>query len=367
MTSLPTDKPAVMEGGGSYNRHAGVPAGGANLAIPFLERAVRSMALGGGDQPIVIADYGSSQGKNSLAPLRVAIQGLRGRVGPRRSILVVHVDQHANDFNTLFDVLHNDPERYTRDDPNVFPSAIGRSFYETIFPPQYVDLGWCSYAAIWLSRIPARIPGHFISLAATGAVRAAFERQGAEDWRLFLSQRTLELRPGGRLVVVLPGRNDDGVAGFEPLFNLANDVLSEMVCEGLVPAEERAQMVLGNYGRRRAELLDPFRQDGQFQGLSVEHCDLSELPDATWADFQRDSNKEVLASRRAAFFRAIFVPSLASAIPDPARRLSFADHLEQKLKQRLAVDPAPLHSFVQTMVLAKAASTSGTVAAADQK
>jgi len=84
MTSLPTDKPAVMEGGGSYNRHAGVPAGGANLAIPFLERAVRSLALGGGDQPIVIADYGSSQGKNSLAPLRVAIQGLRGRVGPRR-------------------------------------------------------------------------------------------------------------------------------------------------------------------------------------------------------------------------------------------------------------------------------------------
>lgn len=212
--------------------------------------------------------------------MRSAIRCLRTRVGSDRPVIVVHIDQHANDFNTLFDVLHNDPERYSLEDPNVFPSAIGRSFYETVFPPQYVDLGWCSYAAIWLRRIPARIPGHFVSLAATGAVRAAFERQGAEDWKLFLSQRAVELRPGGRLVVVLPGLSDEGVAGFEPLFNLANEALSEMVGEGLIPAEEPEQMVLGNYGRRRSQLLDPFRRDGQFQGLTVEHCDLSQLPDA---------------------------------------------------------------------------------------
>jgi hypothetical protein len=349
-----------MEGGGSYNRHAGLPSGGASQALPFLEQAVRNLALGGGDEPVVIADYGSSQGKNSLVPVRAAIQGLRARVGPQRPILVVHIDQHANDFNTLFDVLHNDPERYSLDDSNVFPSAIGRSFYENVFPPRHVDLGWSSYAAIWLSRIPARIPGHFISVAATGAARTAFERQGAEDWKLFLSQRAVELRPGGRLVVVLPGVSDDGAVGLEPLFNLANAVLSEMVSEGLLSAEERAQMVLANHARRRSELLDPFRQDGKFQGLTVEHCDLSPLPDAAWADFERDGNKEALVSGRAAFFRAIFVPSLAWAIPDPARRLSFANHMEQKLKQRLAAGPASLHSFVQTMVLAKTTSTAGT-------
>jgi hypothetical protein len=197
MTDLATAKPAAMEGGGSYNRHAGVPAGGANLALPFLEQAVQNLALGGGDEPVVIADYGSSQGKNSLAPVRAAIRGLRTRVGLQRSILVVHIDQYTSDFNTLFDVLHNDPERYSLDDPNVFPSAIGRSFYETVFPQHHVDLGWCCYAAIWLSRIPARIPGHIVSLAAPGTVRAAFDRQGAEDWSLFLSLRAIELRPGG--------------------------------------------------------------------------------------------------------------------------------------------------------------------------
>ncbi len=59
----------VMEGGGSYNRNARIPAGGGNLALPFLEQAVQNITLDRGDEPIVIADYGSSQGKNSLAPI----------------------------------------------------------------------------------------------------------------------------------------------------------------------------------------------------------------------------------------------------------------------------------------------------------
>jgi hypothetical protein len=40
-------------------------------------RAVRNIVLDPGDEPVVIADYGSSQGKNSLAPMRIAIRNLR--------------------------------------------------------------------------------------------------------------------------------------------------------------------------------------------------------------------------------------------------------------------------------------------------
>jgi len=343
----------VMEGSGSYNLHAKVPSGGGSLALPYLEKAARSLTVRPGTDPLVIADYGSSQGKNSLAPMRAAIRCLRSRVGNDRAVMVVHVDQHANDFNTLFDVLHNDSERYAADDPNVFPFAIGRSFYENVFPQEQVDLGWCSYAAVWLRQIPALIPGHFISVASTGQVRAAFDLQVADDWKLFLSLRARELRTGGRLVVVLPGLSDEGVTGFEPLFHLANELLGEMVDEGIVGADERKRMVLGSHPRRRAQLLEPFAQESQFQSLTVECCELFELPDAAWIDFQLDGNVESLGSRHAAFFRAIFVPSLASVISDAGRRLAFADHLEQKLKERLCEQPAPLHSFVQTMVLAK--------------
>jgi hypothetical protein len=343
----------VMEGGGAYNLHGKVPAGGGTLALPYLEKAARSCTLLPGGDPIVIADYGSSQGKNSLAPMRAAIRCLRARVGCERPITVVHVDQHANDFNTLFDVLHSDPERYSIHDRNVFPCAVGRSFYENVFPREQVDLGWCSYAAVWLSRIPALIPGHFVSLASTGNVRAAFDRQAVNDWRLFLSLRERELRHGGRLVVVLPGLNDDGVSGFEPLFNCANAVLEELVEETVISDDERKRMVLGTYPRRRAQLLEPFSTNGKFQSLSIEHCELFDLPDAAWADYQRDGNMQAFGSRHAAFFRAIFVPSLASTIEDAGRRQAFANCLEQKMKQRLSERPTPLHSFVQVMVLAK--------------
>jgi SAM dependent carboxyl methyltransferase len=347
----------VMEGGGSYNRHARVPAGGGNLALPFLERAAKQITLDGSDQPIVIADYGASQGKNSLAPMRAAIMALRARIGPDRPIFVVHIDQAANDFNTLFDVLHHDPERYCVDDPNIFPSAIGRSFYQSVFPREYVHLGWSSYAAVWLSRIPMLIPGHFVALASTGDVCQAFERQAADDWKCFLSLRTSELRPGGRLMVVLPGRNDDGLTGFEPLFSHAESALEEMIAEGTITDDECGRMVLGAYPRRKCELLAPFSAEGRFLGLTVEHYELFGLPDAAWADYEWDANKELLAERHAGFFRSIFVPSLACALTDSGKKQFFADVLDKKLKRRMADEPTPFHSFVQTMVLAKQDAT----------
>jgi hypothetical protein len=351
-----TTSHGVMEGNGAYNKHAKLQAGGAALALPLLESAVRKMTLDPGDSPVVIADYGSSQGKNSLAPMRVAIDVLRTRLGPNRSIVVAHVDLPANDFNTLFQILDTDPDRYSVDEPNVFPCAIGRSFYGAVFPPHHVTLGWSSYAAVWLSRIPMAIPGHFFVLGSAGSVRAAFDRQGAEDWEAFLSLRARELRRGGRLVVVLPAVDEDGSSGFKELMDHANGALAEVVQEGAITADERARMVLGSYPRRRRDLLAPFIRDGQFRHLIVEQCDVTELEDAAWADYRRDGNEEALASKQALFFRSTFVPSLASALArsrDAERCRAFGDRFQEGLKRRLAHQPAAIRSLVATIVLAK--------------
>jgi hypothetical protein len=356
MSAISMTYHGVMEGKGAYNRHARLPAGGMALALPCLEKAVQDIELDCGDQPVVIADYGSSQGKNSLAPMRVAIENLRPRLGPNHPILVFHIDQPSNDFNTLFEVLDADPDAYALDEPSVFPCAIGKSFYKNVLPSNSVHLGWCSYAAVWLSRIPARIPDHFIPLRSTGPERAAFQRQAAQDWEAFLSLRAAELRSGGRLVVVLPARNDDDVTGFEGLMDHANAVLAEMVGEGAIRADERERMVLGTYPRRKSDLLAPFQADSRFQGLTVECCELISLADSAWGEYERDGNKQALATKHALFFRSIFVPSLALGLTeahDPEQRRLFADQFENGLKGRLANQPAPLHSFVEAMVLAK--------------
>jgi long-chain acyl-CoA synthetase len=344
---------AVMEGGGSYNAHAKSQATGGILGLPFLEQAVREIAIPEGNDPIAIADYGSSQGKNSLLPMRTAIRALRARVGLDRPITVTHIDQPENDFNTLFDVLHRDPDRYALDDPNVFPSAIGRSFYEQLFPPHSVDLGWSSHAAMWLSRIPTFVTSHFRGDRGTAAESTAFRRQGAQDWERFLSLRATELRPGGRLLLVLVGLDDQGKTGYQALLDEANEVLVAMVSEGAIRAEERGRMIVASCPRRTRELLAPFERDGQFQGLSVTCCEFLTVKDPSWAAYEQDGNKEALASERAKLFRATFAPSLACGLNDPATSGAFAEHLEKALARRLMDKLLRCDHFVQMLILAK--------------
>jgi SAM dependent carboxyl methyltransferase len=73
-----------------------------------------------------------------------------------------------------------------------------------VVPPSSVHVAWSAYAAMWISRIPVLIPGHFAFPRSTCAVRAQFEQQAAHDWQCFLRLRARELRPGGCLVLCVP-------------------------------------------------------------------------------------------------------------------------------------------------------------------
>jgi SAM dependent carboxyl methyltransferase len=348
---------AVMEGGGAYNKYAKPQAQGIGSALPLFEQMLRDTAIDDSDRPVVIADYGSSQGKNSLAPMRLAIQTVRARLDPRRPVVIYHVDQASNDFNALFRALDSDPDRYTVDEHNVFSCAIGRSFYASVLPPETVDIGWSSYAVVWLSRIPTPIPGHFHSARSTGAVRAEFDRQGVQDWESFLSLRAKELRPGGHLMVVLPSVANGGeLPGFLDLLDQASIVLAEMVAQGAITSDERARMVLGSYARTRRELLAPFAAQGTFRQLIVEHCETLVPVDTAWVNYQHDGDQEILATTYTQFFRSTFMPSLASALAgssDAGVVREFGNRLEAGLRQRMTNRPAPLGLLVEVIVVAK--------------
>jgi S-adenosylmethionine-dependent carboxyl methyltransferase len=349
---------AAMEGKGSYNRHSLIPSGGGALALPHLKGAVAEASLDPFDRPIVIADYGSSQGRNSLAPIRSAIDGIRTRVGPDRPILVYHADQPSNDFNSLFELLDASPDRYSRDDPNIFPCAIGRSFYEQVLPPNSVHVGWSSYAAMWVRRVPAPIPGHFFFARSTGKVRAAWEDQGVRDWESFLAVRARELQPGGCLVVSVPGADENGASAFEGIMDHANAELAAMVDEGAITAEERSRMALNVWPRRRTDLIAPFAKEGRFQSLILKESETCLLRDPAWEAYEADQDTEALATKHAMFFRSVFTPTLASYLDkaragDPSGSPAFGDRLTGGLRRRLAASPAPIHSLVQIVVAAK--------------
>jgi hypothetical protein len=351
MSETPLQPTGGMESGGAYNRYATVQAAGALTPMQLLETTARDCDLSG-DGPIVIVDYGSSQGRNSLPPMRAAIEALRARAGPDRPIWVYHEDLPLNDFNALFAVVATDPDSYLRNRQNVFASAIARSFYEPVLPANSVHLGWSSYAAQWFSRIPTTIPDHFAPSLAKGETRAAFEAQGAVDWARFLALRSEELRRGGKLVVAVPGMEENGATGFERLANDANGSIAQMVNDGLIAADERARIVVGAIPRRRSELLAPFARHGRFHGLEAEHCQLYPVDDLAWLKYKEDGFAEALAATRAAFFRVTFGPSLAGVL-SPERRPDFLNALESGIKRRQADHPAPMNTFVAAIVVAK--------------
>jgi hypothetical protein len=350
-------RPAPMEGHGVYNRSSRVQAAGLSPAVPLLGHAARTVALSAAPQPIVIADYGSSEGHNSLDPLVVAISVLRERVGPERAISIVHTDLPDNDFSALFRMLTTDPNSYLRGDPAVFTSAVGRSFYEQILPASSVTLAWSSWAIQWLSRVPAAIPDQVqVAYSRDAAVRAAFARQAAEDWRTFLVHRGCELRPGGRLVVLTMAVDESGNFGYRPLLEAMYSALVDLVEEGFVRAEEAQRMAIPTVGRSRADLLEPFVKNGSFAELSIEQLEVFLGEDRIWDEFECGGDARAFGARWAAFSRASVFPTLAAGLEagrDDPRAVTFVDRLEAKVTERLAAAPERMLIPLGKMLLAK--------------
>ncbi len=345
-----------MEGHGGYNRRSQVQAASLSPALSMLQAAARIVDLPAGPQPIVIADYGSSQGHNSLVPIGAAINVLRERIGPERPISAVHTDLPGNDFTALFQTLQNDPNSYLRNDSAVFASAIGSSFYEQILPSNSVTLGWSSWAVQWLSRAPGSIPDHVqVAFSNDAPTRAAFHRQAAEDWARFLLMRGRELRPGARLAVMTMAVDENGEFGYRPLLKAMYDALVAMANIGFIRAEELHSMAIPTVGRSRDDFLAPFGESGRFGGLSVEEAEVFIGEDHIWSEFEQHGDARAFGSKWAAFSRASVFPTLAESLVDggDSRRSAFIDRLEADTAMRIEAAPERMLIPLGKMLVAK--------------
>ena len=175
------DGAGVMARGGFYNAHSQPQHSAAEFGLALFEQAAASVPLPAAGEPLVIADYGAAQGRNSLGPMRAAIAAIRARAGGTLPISVVHTDIPGNDFSALFTLLATSPQSYLAGAPDVCAYAAGRSFYQRLFAPAQVGLGWSAIAVHWLSAAPAKVPGHIWAPRGNPEVQAAFARQSAED------------------------------------------------------------------------------------------------------------------------------------------------------------------------------------------
>src|SRR5262245_26616182 len=295
-------RPAPMEKGGAYNRSSSVQASGLLPAVSLLEEAARVVPLPAFPQVPLIADYGASEGRNSLLPIALALARLRERVGNERALFVVHADLPDNDFSALFETLANDPDSYLRSDAAAFPVAVGRSYFEQILPANSVSLGWSSWAIQWLSRVPAAIPDHVqVAYSNDSEARTAFALQASEDWATFLAMRSRELCPGGRIVVITMATDDHGDFGYRPVLDAIVGSLHDLVAEGVVQEAEVRRMVIPTFGRTKAQFAEPFATSERFEGLSLARLDVFYGEDRIWKQFELDRDARAFGAQWAAF------------------------------------------------------------------
>lgn len=346
--------PFVMVGGDYYNRHSQCQQNAIQFGLPLLERAIQAIPLPDPGSVMLVADYGSSEGKNSVEVMREVVKLIRRRAPESIPIAIVHNDQPANDFRSLFTRVDKAPDSYLHTSPNVFCYASGHSFFERVFPPLQVSLGWSSIAVHWLSSLPAPIPQHIWNTCAPSEVHAVWAEQARRDWQRFLEHRAQELRPGGRLVIIGGAANPKGASGAEGLADLANVVLQEMVRNGSIHSHEYARMAIPTYNRRQEEFEEPFATSALRGTLVLEECRPVLLPDPPWLRYQRDRNAAVFAEDLAGFFRAFTEHCLFGVLDAdraPGDRQRLADDYYACLQRRIADNPVAVHCEWQLILM----------------
>jgi S-adenosylmethionine-dependent carboxyl methyltransferase len=303
-----------MVGGGYYDNHSTFQGDVAGSAAKLLERAVATLAL-----PVnvgaTVADYGCSEGRNSMALIGTALALLRARSAV--PVVVLHNDVPRNDWKGLAENLSS-PESYLRKFPQVRALFAPHSFFERVTLPASVTLGISSSAAHWLSQQPPdlNMPTTLYRSDAPPAELTKILKQAALDWEAFLTARAEELQPGGVLLAIMLGSDASvdpvRVSAAGPL-KLMNDCALQLIHAGEISQDVYARYCFPVVPRTIEEAAAPI--SGPLSDrLELLHCGLAAVPSPYQLELERTGDVEAFAENYTGFIRAFSENSLREAL-----------------------------------------------------
>ena len=156
--------------------------------------------------PFTIADLGCADGHNSIPVLDSVICLIR-EAHPELPISIYLNDTPSNDFSSVVQKVSSGLGNHT----HVSVYSIGKSFYESLFSDNSVDLMISSVAAHWIPTLPC--PINYMGCLLMGKFAESpegqiWEKEAEKYWERFLNLRYQELRLGGLLVVTVPAFSD---------------------------------------------------------------------------------------------------------------------------------------------------------------
>jgi hypothetical protein len=303
-----------MVGGGYYDAHSSFQARTAASVAALLQQAVAILTMPG-DGEVTVADYGCSEGRNSMATINAALALLsaRGATG----FAVVHNDLPTNDWQTLAKNLSG-PDSYLTRYPQARALFAPHGFFERVTLPASITLGTSGSSVHWLSRQPPDLdmPRSLYRSDAPPVELAKILRQAAADWQAFLAARTEELQVGGVLLVQMLGA--DGSANpvrvsAAGLLKLMNACALELVDAGEIPGDLYARycfpVVPRTIDEAKAPVMGPLADK-----LEVLHCGLTPVASPYQVAFEETGDVAAFAKNYTAFTRAFSESSLREGL-----------------------------------------------------
>ncbi len=302
----------TMSGGGLYSLATIGAKHVIDAATPLVLDAINALPLESIEHGFTISDMGSADAGTSLTMIGKAIDAVSARV-PAAPISVVYTDQPRNDFNALITNLYGlGPfETYLNDRDNIYPLVSGTSFYRQIIPSGSLNLGFSATAMHWLSQKVCNISNHVQAVGAKGTELQAFRQQAYSDWRQILTHRANELKPGGKLVLINFGTDEEGRylgnTGGVNMFDTFNQIWRSFLEHKRINREEYENMTLPQYYNSIEEFSAPLVDSSEavYQaGLRLEHIDTRIVKCPFAEDFRNHGD--------AARFAAEYIPTIRS-------------------------------------------------------
>lgn len=271
----------TMSGGGLYSLATVGARHVIDAATPMVVDAINSLPQEAIANGFTLSDMGTADAGTSLSMVENSIEAVNARA-PGAPVSIVYSDQPRNDFNALIaNVYGLGPfETYLDKHDNVFPLVSGTTFYKQILPAGTLDIGFSATAMHWMSSKVCNITNHVQAVGAEGEELEAFRAQAHRDWRQILLHRATELKPGGKLILINFGCDEQGRylgnTGGVNMFDTFNKIWLDFLEQGRIDRDEYENMTLPQYYNTVEEFSAPLtdRDDAVYQaGLRLEHID----------------------------------------------------------------------------------------------
>ena len=337
-----------MIGHGAYNRNSVIQMAAIEHVMPWLDDALTGLPLTDPFPAVAMADFGCSEGRNSIAVMQHAAKVLRPLTP--RPIQTIHSDLPTNDYAALFTGLRPDGHSVFGDDA-VFSSVVGGSMYDRLLPPGSLHLAMTFNAIAFLSRRPIdRLPGYIVANGPSGlgsgagwvseADRAAIASQSLHDLETFLKARAIELVPGGKLLLQVFGAGPVHATcnGFA---DALNDALLEMIDDRLIDRDHYETYYHPVYFRTLDELTAPFTDARSLCAklFSLEQAATYEVPVPFVETFKETGDVDRFAEDFTAFFRVFSESPLRLCLADLDDRDNLIDDVYGRAQRLIRDDP----------------------------